>query len=71
MAPEVITGKEYDHKADVWSLGCMFFELLTGFMPFLASDLEDLRKNLIKGSYSIPKTVKLSLEGASFLNKCL
>lgn len=34
MAPQVLNGKRYNHKADVWSLGIVFFEMLTGFMPF-------------------------------------
>jgi serine/threonine-protein kinase SRPK3 len=29
-APEVILGSRYDTSADLWSLGCMTFELLTG-----------------------------------------
>ncbi|KAJ8590256.1 kinase-like protein, partial [Rhizopogon salebrosus TDB-379] len=29
-APEVILGAAYDVKVDIWSLGCMTFELLTG-----------------------------------------
>jgi Kae1-associated kinase Bud32 len=34
MAPEQIQGKEIDHKADIWSLGVVIFELLTGQPPF-------------------------------------
>ena len=34
MAPEVLYGLMYNHKADVWSLGCLFYEMLTGFSPF-------------------------------------
>ena len=34
MAPEVLNDKKYDHSADVWSLGCIFYELMTGYTPF-------------------------------------
>eukprot|EP00934_Nitzschia_sp_Nitz4_P006577 Nitzschia sp. Nitz4//scaffold11_size288233//114917//118175//NITZ4_000767-RA/size288233-augustus-gene-0.132-mRNA-1//-1//CDS//3329534053//6567//frame0 len=33
-APEVIVGSKYDTSADMWSLGCMTFELLTGDLLF-------------------------------------
>jgi serine/threonine protein kinase len=71
MAPEVIKGNYYNHKADVWSLGIIFFELLTGFTPFTGISKEDLTKNIEKGSYRLPKKLKLSLPGLDFLNSCL
>ena len=71
MAPEVLNGKLYDHKADVWSLGIVFFELLTGFTPFTGIDKNDLKKNLEKGIYKLPKQLQLSLAGLDFLNGCL
>ncbi|MCE5292751.1 MAG: serine/threonine protein kinase [Nocardiaceae bacterium] len=33
-APEVISGERADHRSDVYSLGCTFFELLTGSKVF-------------------------------------
>lgn len=29
-APEILLGHEYDERVDIWSLGCIFFELITG-----------------------------------------
>ena len=71
MAPEVINGKRYNHKADVWSLGIVFFELLTGFMPFTGKNKTDLKKNLEKGMYKMPRKLKMTLNGLDFLNGCL
>ena len=71
MAPEVLRGDVYDHKADVWSLGCLYYEMLTGFPPFTGKSLSNLQENIAKGIYQIPKTIKLSTEGLHFLNSCL
>lgn len=68
MAPEILNGREYDAKVDVWSLGTVFYEMLTGFVPFMGKNQNDLKNNVEKGNYMLPKDVLLSLEGLSFLN---
>ena len=39
MAPELIEEKPYDHTADLWSLGCILYELLVGQPPFSTTSL--------------------------------
>lgn len=36
-APEVIFGSEYEEPIDIWSLGCIAAELLTGNYTFIAA----------------------------------
>ena len=34
MAPELFETKPYDYTVDLWSLGCIIYELLIGYTPF-------------------------------------
>ena len=44
-SPEVILGGEYDESADIWSLACMVFELVTGDYLFDPRKGKTYRKN--------------------------
>jgi serine/threonine-protein kinase SRPK3 len=44
-APEVILGSKYGPSVDMWSMGCMVFELLTGDLLFEPKDGQNFDKN--------------------------
>ena len=47
-APEISLHKNYDYKIDVWSLGCVFYELHTGKILAEHRDDESLLYNLVR-----------------------
>ena len=62
--------KYYDKKADIWSLGAVTYEMLTGENVFKASSLPELINKVRKGDYSL-EVKDLSNEILSFLNGML
>ncbi|XP_075389889.1 serine/threonine-protein kinase ULK1 isoform X2 [Tenrec ecaudatus] len=54
MAPEVIMSQHYDGKADLWSIGTIVYQCLTGKAPFQASSPQDLRLFYEKNKTLIP-----------------
>ena len=57
----------YDKKVDIWSLGIICFQILTGVMPF--AELERVLTENPK--YKIPENLDISYEAVSFLNSML
>lgn len=46
MAPELVLHEKYSEKVDVWSLGVITYQLLTGKTPFDANKMKDIHKNI-------------------------
>lgn len=55
MAPEVIMSLQYDAKADLWSLGTIVFQCLTGKAPFQAHTPQELKMFYEKNCDLAPK----------------
>ena len=51
ISPEIWDEKPYDYKCDIWSLGCIIYELCTLFPPFIGSDINELYNNVKTGRY--------------------
>lgn len=50
MAPEILRYEKYNAKADLWSVGAVLYEMVTGRPPFRASNHVDLLANIEKGN---------------------
>lgn len=48
-SPEVWADKPYDYKSDIWSVGCIIYEICTLRPPFRGGSLQQLFANVKKG----------------------
>ena len=46
MAPEILFHNEYNNKSDLWSIGVILYEMITGTQPFNVRKLYDLLENM-------------------------
>ena len=46
LAPEIINNRGHDEKVDIWCIGVLLFELLTGISPFQGFDVQSIKYNI-------------------------
>ena len=78
MSPDIMgismgtsENKPYDNKVDLWSLGVITYELLTGQPPFLGNDIKEIYKQIMEGKFKFPGNLIASIEIITFINGLL
>ncbi|XP_050307086.1 aurora kinase A-B-like isoform X2 [Anthonomus grandis grandis] len=54
LPPEMVTGKAHDEKVDLWALGVLCYEFLTGKPPFEAADYSQTYRRISRAIFSFP-----------------
>ncbi|EDQ86523.1 uncharacterized protein MONBRDRAFT_38400 [Monosiga brevicollis MX1] len=68
--PEIVTGAPYGAKSDIWSLGCIFYQLATLEPPFNTTNMLALAKRIVEARYPpLPDTQPELLRNV--IDRCL
>ena len=73
MAPELILNQKYTEKVDVWSLGVITYQLLSGRTPFDASKIKKINYNIVNKDIKFPDKQwgGISNNAKDFIKHCL
>ena len=71
MAPEIIDNENYDFSVDIWSLGILLYEMLFGYSPFRATNLNDIVINIKEGNLIFDNRKNISFECKDLIKKLL
>ena len=59
LAPEMITRIGHDEKVDIWSIGILLFELLTGDQAWAGDNIETVKQNICNLEISWPEDMNV------------
>ena len=55
MAPELVRHQRYSEKVDVWSLGIITYQLLSGKTPFDGKNIKKINQNILYKELKFPE----------------
>ena len=73
MAPEIITGKNYNEKVDIWAIGVITYMLLSGRNPFPGKNKKDVKRLIVEVPVNLEKSIwkKVDPLAKDFIQKAL
>jgi len=62
MSPEQSKGEEVDHRTDIWSLGVVLYQMLSGSLPFQGDYEQAVIYSILNEQPAFPKDIPLELK---------
>ncbi|KZV43575.1 phosphoenolpyruvate carboxylase kinase 1-like [Dorcoceras hygrometricum] len=56
VAPEVVAGREYNEKVDIWSAGVILYIMLSGIPPFYGDSATEIFESVLRANLRFPKS---------------
>ena len=71
LAPEQINSGKADERSDIWALGILLFEMLTGSVPFTAKTFGTLYQQINRASFTLPPGLHIPRSVTKLIARCL
>ncbi|XP_042515920.1 phosphoenolpyruvate carboxylase kinase 1-like [Macadamia integrifolia] len=65
VAPEVLSGRDYNEKVDVWSAGVIMYIMLCGIPPFYGNSVAEIFEAVLRGNLRFPTRNVFSVSPAA------